>query len=98
MYRTANLVIAGHGADALIEAPKEQAEIVRQQIAYLEAILSPKGAQRPADVIGSRSANRHAVLTAKLGKLGVVVLVGLTERSIEGPTCWAVIGRRFGLL
>jgi hypothetical protein len=52
----------------------------------------------PADVIGSRSANRHAVLTAKLGKLGVVVLVGLTERSIEGPTCWAVIGRRFGLL
>jgi hypothetical protein len=36
--------------------------------------------------------------SAKIGKLGVVILIGLTKRSIEGATCWAVIGGRFGLL
>jgi hypothetical protein len=35
---------------------------------------------------------------AKLGKLGVVILVCLPQGSIKGATCWAVVGRRFGLL
>jgi hypothetical protein len=35
---------------------------------------------------------------AKLGKLGMVVLVGLSKRSIKGATCGAMIGGRFGLL
>src|ERR1700730_9424119 len=62
-----------------------------------EAILPPKGPQRPAHD-RSRSANRDTMRSSKLGKLGVVVLIGQPKRSIQGAMCWTVIGLCFGLL